>query len=97
MIDAGDVSGLMFKDFYEHFDDSISEISVGLTEHDTNCDQEDMHQFPKKYLRGKGFRKMNKTINSSEWIEANSAWSGFKSLDHNLITRDQSLKENLSL
>jgi hypothetical protein len=27
MIDTGDVSDLMFRHFYEHFDDSISEIS----------------------------------------------------------------------
>jgi hypothetical protein len=28
MINGGDVSDLMFKDFYEHFDNSLSEIEM---------------------------------------------------------------------
>ena len=74
MIDGGgDVSERMFKDFYEHFDSDISEIYLNKTEEDDDPDSS--HQFPKRYLKSKAFRKMNHTMNSSEWLSSKSLWS----------------------
>ena len=71
MIDGGDESERMFKDFYEHFDD-ISEIHANPLSEDSG------HQFPKKYLKSKAFRKMNATFSSSEWLSTKSLWSDQK-------------------
>ena len=86
----------MFKQFYEHFDNDISEIQ----EHsEVDNIENNPHQFPKKYLKGKAFKKMNNTMNSSEWLSSRSLWSEHKEEHHyeNNITRDQSLKENLRI
>lgn len=87
MIDSGDFSDLMFRQFYQNFDDSISEIPVGspnCTSHDILHDEIN-HLFPKKYLRGKAFRRSHK----SEWpeFESSRGWSDWKSEGQNL-TRD---------
>lgn len=50
--------------------------------HNINYDLDSSHQFPKKYLRNKPFRKTDKKY---------SEWSDLKD-DKQNITRDQSLK-----
>ena len=73
MINGGDVSELMFKDFYEHFDNSISQIEMRSMDGDLLSeiivDQEISHKFPKRYLRSKAFKKTNKREGYSEWSE----------------------------
>ena len=93
MINGGDVSELMFKDFYEHFDD-ISEIEMkslaGYICSETLVYQQTSHQFPRKYVKSKAFKKTNKSESASEW------WSEKASENHN-ITRDQSAKDNFRI
>lgn len=49
----------------------------------TIADLDTSHQFPKKYIRNKAFRKTNKKY---------SEWSDLKDDEKQNITRDQSLK-----
>jgi hypothetical protein len=84
----------MFKDFYEHFDNSISDITMrsldGYTINDAATDQEISHKFPKRYLKSKAFKKINNRDKGSE------LWSERGSEKHN-ITRDQSFKDNFRI
>ena len=59
MID-GDVSDRILKDFYEHFDDDISEIHLDSSANiSLNVDHDTSHNFPRKYIKSKAFKKGN--------------------------------------
>ena len=97
MID-GDVSDRILKDFYEHFDDDISEIHPESSESISMnaVDADTSHNFPRKYLKSKAFKKGNNhTFASSEWLSCRSICSD-KKIEGN-ITRDESWKENLRI
>ena len=41
---------------------------MSMTDNSTCIDQESSHHFPKKYLRNKAFKKMNRSVASSDWF-----------------------------
>lgn len=94
LIEGGDASETALKDFYENLEGEISDIvevrcSEPLLTSYTMEEFNISHEFPKKYVKGKAFRKAQRTLGS----EVYSAQSEEKQN----ITRDQSLKENLRI
>lgn len=95
LIEAGDTSDFALKDFYENLEGEISNIrevqcSEPLLTSYTLEEFSICHEFPKKYAKGKNFRKALRTLGSEFSCSAGSE-------EKQNITRDQSLKENVRI